>query len=69
MYQTIKKLCEERGINISHLERKVGLSIGSICKWEKAMPRADSLQKVADFFGVSTRYLLDSKDASNESKS
>lgn len=29
-----------------------------ISKWDKSMPRADALQSVADYLGVTTQYLF-----------
>lgn len=68
MYQKIKKLCKEKGISVYYLEKILELSTGSICKWESSIPRADTLQKVADYFGVSTSYFLDEEggDITNE---
>lgn len=54
----IKDLANEKGVSLSELERSIGISNGSISKWEKSSPKADTLQKVADYFNVSTDYLL-----------
>ena len=48
----IKMLCEAQGISIHRLEQLAGLSNGIIRQWEKASPRISTLQKVADYFGV-----------------
>ena len=54
----IKDLANEKGVSLSELERSIGVSNGSISKWEKSSPKADTLQKVADYFNVSVDYLL-----------
>ncbi|WP_171336613.1 helix-turn-helix domain-containing protein [Enterococcus cecorum] len=54
----IKDLANEKGVSLSELERSIGISNGSISKWEKSSPKADTLQKVADYFNVSVDYLL-----------
>ena len=54
----IKDLANEKGVSLSELERSIGISNGSISKWEKSSPKADTLQKVANYFNVSTDYLL-----------
>ncbi len=59
MYLKIKKLCKEKGISIYSLEKELNLSTGSICKWEKSVPRADTLQKIAKHFNVPITYFLD----------
>ena len=54
----IKDLANEKGVSLSELERSIGISNGSISKLEKSSPKADTLQKVADYFKVSVDYLL-----------
>lgn len=54
----IKDLCDSKNISFAELERSVGLSNGQIRRWDKVSPRSESLQRVADFFNVSTDYLL-----------
>lgn len=54
----IKKLCRENGISVPKLEIELGLSSGSISKWDKSSPKADNLKKVADYFGVTIDYLM-----------
>ncbi len=58
----IKKLCKEKGITINKLEQLAGLSQRSIGKWDTSAPSADKLQRVADYFNVSTDYLLGRTD-------
>lgn len=65
MYQKIKELCERKNISVYHLEKQLGLSTGSVCKWEKSVPRADTLSRVANYFGVSIDYLLESLNDEN----
>lgn len=54
----IKALCRKNHISISRLEKECGIGNCTICKWDKSSPRVDSLQKVADFFGVGIEYFL-----------
>ena len=54
----IKRLCEEHKTSIWALERATGIGNGVIARWERASPRVDSLQKVADYFGVTVDELL-----------
>lgn len=54
----IKKLCDEQKITIAELERRIQLSNGQIRKWSNQTPGIDKVQKVADYFKVSTDYLL-----------
>lgn len=56
--ENIIRLCEQRGISISALEKKSGLKNATICKWKDSVPRVDTLKKVADALGVTVDYLL-----------
>lgn len=54
----VKELCKTRGISVVELEERVGFGKNSIYSWKKNKPSAEKLEKVADFFNVSTDYLL-----------
>ncbi|WP_376740238.1 helix-turn-helix domain-containing protein [Listeria innocua] len=57
-FERVKELCKKRGITVSRLEEEVGFGKNSIYSWKKNNPSSDKLQKVADYFNVSTDYLL-----------
>lgn len=61
-YSRIKELADTHKISISELERTLKLSNGSVSKWAKSMPNSKYLTKVADYFDVSTDYLLGRTD-------
>ena len=44
--------------SIAELERKLDISNGTISKWDKSKPGTQHIIKVADYFNVSTDYLL-----------
>lgn len=54
----IKRLCGRKNNTLIGLEREVCLGRGTIRNWDKNSPSGDKLQKVADYFNVSTDYLL-----------
>lgn len=54
----IREMCWANKITVSELERRVGLSNGTIHHWEKASPRVSTAKKVADFFGCTIDALL-----------
>lgn len=60
--ERIEKLCEERHMSFSAVERACGLSKNTICRWGVNSPPGDKLKIVADYFGVSVDYLLSGKD-------
>lgn len=55
----IKNLCKEKGVSIARLEKDCEIGNGTIQAWDTAMPRVDTLKKVADFFGVSIEYFIE----------
>lgn len=54
----IRKLCRERGTNANKLEKELGLSQGYISKLSATVPSGNKLQKIADYFDVSTNEIL-----------
>lgn len=62
--QKIKKLRSERGVYQKELAAFLNLSIGTVSNYEKGVhyPDLSTLCKIADFFGVTTDYLLDRTD-------
>ncbi|MGK0606747.1 helix-turn-helix domain-containing protein [Enterococcus gilvus] len=58
LYEKIKQLADGQKISIRRLEELLGYGNGTIRRWEKQTPGVDKIQKVADFFDVSTDYLL-----------
>jgi len=58
MVETIKKLCDERGISIPRLERELGFGKGAIYNWDKNSPSIDKVDKVAKYFGVTTDFIF-----------
>lgn len=57
-FDIVKKLADEQKISIVELEEKVGFGRNSIYSWKKNNPSSEKLERVADFFSVSTDYLL-----------
>lgn len=58
----IRTLCSERTITIAELERTLGLGAGTVSRWDARVPGVDKVQKVAEYFDVSTDYLLGRSD-------
>ncbi|MBP2099542.1 helix-turn-helix domain-containing protein [Enterococcus rivorum] len=54
----IKQLADEKNVTIAEIERKTGISNGQIRRWDSSSPKIENIQKVADFFNVSTDYLI-----------
>lgn len=60
----ILKLMEQKNVSAHKLEVEAGLSNASIQAWKKGKAQASivSLQKIADYFGVSINYILYGKE-------
>lgn len=58
IYERIKAETERRGENISKIEKKAGLSNGTIGKWRECSPRVAMLEKVAEALKVPVTELL-----------
>ncbi|MCO4567862.1 putative transcriptional regulator [Streptococcus infantarius subsp. infantarius] len=61
-FERIKELAKARGITLGTLEEKLGLSRNSIYTIKNKKPSAERLQLIADYFNVSTDYLLGRTD-------
>ncbi|MED1424933.1 helix-turn-helix transcriptional regulator [Bacillus altitudinis] len=58
VFNIVKELCNERKISINDLEQSLGYSKNTLYRLKTQTPGADKLQKIADYFDVSTDYLL-----------
>ena len=58
--ENIKKLRVARGLNQVEFAKTIGVTKQCVSNWENdnVVPSIDMLCKIADFFGVSTDYLL-----------
>jgi transcriptional regulator with XRE-family HTH domain len=61
-FDRLKSLCDSQGISVNDLEAKLGIGKNSLYSWKKNIPKGTNLLKVADYFGVSTDYLLGRTD-------
>lgn len=62
LFEKIKELCQKRGISINSLEETLGYSRNTIYSMKNKKPNAERLQQIADYFNVSTDYLLGRTD-------
>ncbi|WP_178946808.1 helix-turn-helix domain-containing protein [Enterococcus mundtii] len=62
LLERIDLLISENKMTRAELERKLNFSHGSLRNWNKSIPSGDKIQKVADYFDVSTDYLLGRSD-------
>lgn len=57
-FEKIKELADKQGISLNKLEEKLGFSRNTIYNMKKSTPNVEPVSKIADFFNVSTDYLL-----------
>ena len=67
-FERIKDLADKHRISLNDLEDKLGISRNSLYGLKKANPKSDRLQEIADYFNVSTDYLLGRTDNPNIAK-
>ena len=61
-FEIVRDLCEKQGISLNTLEEKLGLGKNSLYGLKRNQPSAERLQQIADYFNVSTDYLLGRTD-------
>lgn len=59
MFDKIEKLCKEKNVSISKLEKTCNLGNGTIRNWKNSTPSVENLKKVADYFQVPVTYFLE----------
>lgn len=58
-YENVSALCRERKTTITRMSEDIGLSNAAASSWKKgSVPKASTIQKIADYFGVTTDALL-----------
>ena len=68
-YEIFDKLCKKHGVTAYHVAKSTGVSTATLSSWKvgRYTPKADKLQKIADYFGVSVDYLMGSDPAGGQS--
>lgn len=66
LYDNIKKICLEKKIAISEMERDLGFPRSYVCKWNENEPGIRKVQKVAVYLRVSIEYLLEDNQEKGE---
>ena len=61
-YEKIKELADKRGISLMKLEEDLGYSRNTLYKLKSQKPNAERISEIADYFNVSTDYLLGRTD-------
>ena len=67
-FEKIKELADKQGISLNILEEKLGFSRNTIYNMKKSTPNIERISKIADYFNVSTDYLLGRTENPNIAK-
>ena len=64
MYEIFELLCRKNGVTPYRVCKETGLTTATISDWKagRYVPKADKMQKIADYFGVSIEYLMTGKE-------
>lgn len=67
----LRKLREQKGVSQAELARSLGVARSTICQYEanRREPDNETLSKLADYFGVSTDYILEREESNRPPKS
>ena len=69
IYEKIQTLCRKNGFEISSLPEKIPelkITRGSLTGWKNgAMPRANKIKLIADYFNVDTDYFYENNKVGN----
>lgn len=62
-YDRFRALCEQKGVSCNRAALEMGLSNATPTKWKKtgATPTVETLQLIADYFGVSVSTLMENE--------
>ena len=61
-FERIKELANKQGLSINALEEKLGYSRNTLYSLKKQKASTERMQEIADYFNVSTDYLLGRTD-------
>lgn len=68
-WQRLMELCKEKGTRPNPVASLLGISSGAVTKWKNGtIPNGNTLQVLADYFGVSVDYLIGNTDVRETKK-
>ena len=70
MYEIFVQLLDRTGKKASDVAKATGIPSSTFSDWKKgkSSPKAEKLQKIADYFGVSVDYLMTGKEEPEEKR-
>ncbi len=60
MYEIFERLLQKHGLTAYKVSKLTGVTQSTLSDWKRgrSTPKTDTLQKIADYFGVSVDYLM-----------
>lgn len=66
-WEIFQRLCKQHNTSANAVCKELGFSNATPTHWKKgAVPKSDKLSKLADYFGVSSDYLMGKSNAASE---
>ncbi|MGM0169000.1 hypothetical protein IGI39_003316 [Enterococcus sp. AZ135] len=62
LFERVSELSKKQGKSLKDVATELGLSRHAFYSWQTSSPKAESLEKVANYFNVTTDYLLGRTD-------
>lgn len=61
-FEKVKALAKKQGLSLNQLEERLGYSKNTLYGLKTSIPKSDRIEELADYFNVSTDYLLGRTD-------
>ena len=70
MYKRFEELLKDRNISAYKVSKATGVSQATFSQWKKGdyTPKADKLQKIADYFSVPISYFYEDQEPDDDEK-
>ncbi len=70
MYEVFEQLLQKHGVTSYKVAKEAGVTQTALSNWKsgRSTPTTKTLQKIADYFGVTIDYLMTGKDESEKKK-
>ena len=68
MYEIFEQLLQKYGVTPYKVSKETGVTQATLSNWKsgRSIPKQPTMQKIADFFGVSLDYLMTGKESVNK---
>ena len=68
-FNIYENLCRQKGLSPNAVAKQLSISSGAVSEWKKGrVPQNATLKKIADYFEVTTEYLLNRTNVLEEDK-